>query len=185
VPGANSSFSIACGTIRRLQRLRAASRFARAREARPTPSQGLGPNFSKTYQGNPRKTKEKWAWIFLDFFVRFGAMGYGRLHEKIPTPSGPGSDRAAMGRVAACADPCQPIHANLAFPPAATAVRRTTNGAMGFNECQEHNKNICADPVWSRRSKAVGTKLHAAHLADNASACCNTFCTDASCKSGG
>ena len=42
-------------------------------EARPAPSQGLGPNFSKTNQGNPRKTKEKWAWIFLDFFVRFGA----------------------------------------------------------------------------------------------------------------
>ena len=27
--------------------------------------------------------------------------------------------------------------------------------------------------------------VHAAHSADNASACCKTFCTAASCKSGG
>jgi hypothetical protein len=31
----------------------------------------------------------------------------------------------------------------------------------------------------------AGHTYHAAHIADNASACCKTFCTAASCKSGG
>jgi hypothetical protein len=47
-------------------------------------------------------------------------------------------------------------------------------------------QSMCMDATARRapvRTSAVSS--HAAHSADNASACCKTFCTAASCKSGG